>query len=51
MNQTGMGLSSEYADANAAAGFELLAEAFYSGIKEESTAATLLLRRHYIRQQ
>ena len=48
MDQTSMDLSSKAADANAAAGFELLAEAFYSGNKEESTAATLLLRRHYI---
>ena len=51
MDQTSIDLSSEAADANAAAGFGLLAETFYSGIKEESTAATLLLRRHYIRQQ
>jgi hypothetical protein len=43
-----MNLSSEAADANAAAGFELLVETFYSGNKEESTAATLLLRRHCI---
>ena len=33
MGQTGMDLSSEAADANAAAGFELLAETFYSGMK------------------
>ena len=51
VNQTSMELSSEAADANAAAGFELLVERFYSGIKEEITAAALLLRRHYIRQQ
>ena len=51
INQTSMGLSSAAADANAAAGFGLLAETFYSGIKEESTAAALLLRRHYIRKQ
>ena len=50
MNQTSMYLSSEAADANAAAGFELLAETFYSEIKEEITAAALLLRRYYIRQ-
>ena len=50
MDQTSTDLSSEAADANAAAGFELLAETFYSGIKEECTAAALL-RRHYIRQQ
>ena len=47
MDQTSMGLSSEAADANAAAGFELTAETFYSENKEESTATTLLLRRHY----
>ena len=48
MDQTSMYLSSEAADANAAAGFGILAEAFYSGIKEEITVAALLLRRHYI---
>ena len=48
MDQTSMNLSSEAADANAAAGFELLVETFYSGNKKESTAATLLLRRHCI---
>ena len=46
MDQTSTDLSSEAADANAAAGFELFAETFYSEIKQESTAATLLLRRH-----
>ena len=51
MNQTGMGLSSEAADANEAVGFGLFVEKIYSGIKGESTAATILLRRHYIRQQ
>ena len=43
MNQTSMGLSSEAVETNAAAGFEFIAERFYSGIKEESTATTLLL--------
>jgi len=33
MNETSMGLSSEAAGANEAAGFELFAEEFYSGIK------------------
>ena len=50
MDQTSMDLTSEANDANAA-GFELIAETFYSGIKVEITAAALLLRRHYIRQQ